>query len=296
MRRSSLECVRPGSRFAAAVFVVCLLARSGTSSATTRSCTVVGCCTAICPDSTIAECHRGAFEGCTCICRPRPSRTGLTIGGTAQLEGQITVTALDVSYPSDSLMSPRTLLQATLMVAPGQSHRVLARVLAAKWRSQIRANDSLQVVVSGDTVTVESPRVAAKYLVCSGSGPCTFGDANDLDLGVELNGLTFRGMARARPGDAVGATDGLKLVIEPNPSRMPQVRFRVPRTSMVDVSVFDLFGRRVATLVRAPLQRGSYSHRWNGADDSGRRVRDGLYFCRIVAGDAAWTERVQLLR
>ena len=296
MRRWLLECVRPSARVAVAVFVMCLLACSDSSSAATRSCTVVGCCTAICPDSTIAECLKGALEGCTCICKPRPSRTGLTIGGTAQLEGQITVTALDVSYPSDSLVSPRTLLQATLMVAPGQSHRALAQVLAANWRSQIRANDSLKVVVSGDTITVESQRVAAKYLVCSGSGPCTFGDANDVDLGVELNGLTFRGMSQVKPGDGVGALDGPKLVIEPNPSRMPQVRFRVPRASVVDVSIFDLFGRRVATLVRATLEKGSYSHRWNGHDDSGKRVRDGLYFCRIVAGSAAWTERVQLLR
>jgi flagellar hook capping protein FlgD len=301
MRCSSLERVLPQpwgsrSRVAAAVLVVCLLARSGISSAATRSCTVVGCCTAICPDSTIAECHKGVLDGCTCICRRRPSLTGLNIEGTAQLDGQITVTALDVSYPSDSLVPARTLLQATLFVAPGQSHRALAQALAANWRSQIRAKDSLKVVVSGDAVTVESPRVAAKYLVCSGSGPCAFGDANDLDLGVQLNGLTFRGIGQGRPGEGSGATDSLKLVIEPNPSRVPQVRFRVPRASVVDVSIFDLFGRRVATLVHATLHEGSYSHRWNGDDDSGRRARDGLYFCRIVAGDAAWIERVQLLR
>jgi len=206
------------------------------------------------------------------------------------------VTALDVSYPSDSLVPPRTLLQATLLVAPGETHRAFAEALAANWRSQIRAKDSLKVVVSGDSVTVESPRVAAKYLVCSGSGPCAFGDANDPDLGVELSGLKFRGIGEGRPGDGVGATDSLKLVIGPNPSRMPLVRFRVPRASVVDVSIFDLLGRRVAKVVHATLQAGSYSHRWNGDDDSGRRVRDGLYFCRIVAGDAAWTERVQLLR
>jgi flagellar hook capping protein FlgD len=301
MRCSSRERVLPRpwgtrSKVAAAVLVACLLARSGTSTAATRSCTVVGCCTAICPDGTIAECRKGVLDGCTCICMPRPSLTGLNIEGTVQLEGQITVSALDVSYASDSLVPPRILLQATLFVAPGQSHRALAQALAVNWRSQIRAKDSLKVVVSGDAVTVESPRVAAKYLVCSGSGPCAFGDANDLDLGVQLNGLTFRGIGHGRPSDGGGATDSLRLVIEPNPSRAPQVRFRVQRAAVVDVSIFDLFGRRVSTLVHATLQEGSYSHRWNGADDSGRPVRDGLYFCRIVAGDAARVERVQLLR
>jgi hypothetical protein len=223
--------------------------------------------------------------------------TGVNIGGTIDAAGEITVTALDVSYPSDSLVPPRTLLQATLSVAPGQSHKQLAQALAATWRSQIRPKDSLEVAVSGDAVTVESPRVAAKFLVCSGWGPCVFGDANDVDLGVALNGLTFRAFGPGEPGgDETGSSEGLKLAIQPNPSPMPQVDFRVPRRSMVDVSIFDLFGRRIATLVHAALRSGDYTHQWNGQDDSGRRVRDGLYFCRIVAGDATRIERLQLLR
>jgi hypothetical protein len=214
-----------------------------------------------------------------------------------QATGEITLMALDISHPADSLAPPRTILQSTLTVTPGQRHTDFAKALAAAWKAQVRPRDWLAVSLSGDAVTIESPRVAAKILVCTGTLPCLFGDANDVDLGVEINGLSFRGIgAGDLDTDESGAGPIVKLVVQPNPSRTPLIRYRLRQRSTVDVSVFDLFGRRIATLVHATLRVGDYSQMWNGRDDSGRPARDGLYFCRLVAGGVTSTARVQLLR
>jgi hypothetical protein len=302
MRCSPSERVLPqrwGSRskVAAAVIAACLFARSGVSSAATITCTIVGCCSANCPAGTIPVCHKGLFGSCTCQCDEGPAVTGVNIEGIIEAVGEITVMALDISQPPDSLRPTRTLVQSTLTVTPGQSHTDFAKALAAAWKAQIRPKDSITVNVSGDAVTLESPRVAAKYLVCTGAEPCLFGDANDVDLGVEINGLSFRGLGAGEPGaEENDSSVASKLVVQPNPSRSPLISFRLRQRSAVEVSVFDLFGRRITTLVHATLRVGDYSQTWNGRDDSGRPVREGLYFCRLVVGGVTQTARVQLLR
>jgi photosystem II stability/assembly factor-like uncharacterized protein len=48
------------------------------------------------------------------------------------------------------------------------------------------------------------------------------------------------------------------------------------------LGIVDASGRHVRTLLVEP---GIRSMRWDGTDDSGRRLPTGVYFCRLVAGD-----------
>jgi flagellar hook assembly protein FlgD len=59
----------------------------------------------------------------------------------------------------------------------------------------------------------------------------------------------------------------------------------------VDLGVFDLQGRKVATLVRGTLEAGNYTHAWNGLDDSGRSAGSGVYFYRLKVGAETYTLR-----
>jgi len=54
----------------------------------------------------------------------------------------------------------------------------------------------------------------------------------------------------------------------------------LPAASTVDVVVFDLAGRRVASLVHQPEPAGVHEYRWNGAGDGGGRVASGVYLAR----------------
>jgi len=74
-------------------------------------------------------------------------------------------------------------------------------------------------------------------------------------------------------------------------------------TVRLEVTVHDLAGRRVATLYRdglsaMPARTGSYTVpvRWAGTDDSGTRVRDGIYFLHVRAGSNEVTSKIILLR
>jgi hypothetical protein len=76
--------------------------------------------------------------------------------------------------------------------------------------------------------------------------------------------------------------------IVPNPLRR-DARFTLTleRAGVVDLAVYDVGGRRVATLHRGWLAAGMHSLRWNGERDGGGKTHAGVYLLR--ANDAGVT-------
>ena len=71
----------------------------------------------------------------------------------------------------------------------------------------------------------------------------------------------------------------------PNPFN-PSTRFTIsiPDRSNVSTSVFDLKGRRIATLLNSELDTGVYDLTWQGKNDIGSPVSAGIYILRVDAG------------
>lgn len=66
----------------------------------------------------------------------------------------------------------------------------------------------------------------------------------------------------------------------------------LPRNERVEVAVFDVVGRKVATLVSAAPGAGRHAVAWDRRDAAGRAARAGVYFVRASAGGASVTRRV----
>ena len=64
-----------------------------------------------------------------------------------------------------------------------------------------------------------------------------------------------------------------------NPETM--IQFDVPHRVDLTLSVYDLLGRRVKTLVKDNLDIGSYSIKWNGSSDAGEMLPSGMYFYEL---------------
>jgi len=80
---------------------------------------------------------------------------------------------------------------------------------------------------------------------------------------------------------------------EPNPfNPMTKIAFDLPLERQVTLSVFDVAGRRVKTLVDGVLPAGRHELSWRGQDDSGHDVGSGVYFLRMEAG--AFTQNVKM--
>ncbi len=78
----------------------------------------------------------------------------------------------------------------------------------------------------------------------------------------------------------------------PNPfNPSTEIQFSLPQRSRVTLTIFDLLGREVATLVSEELSGGSYSTRWDAAGFS-----SGVYLYRLQASEFVETKKLLLLR
>jgi hypothetical protein len=76
--------------------------------------------------------------------------------------------------------------------------------------------------------------------------------------------------------------------------RRVAIRYSLAAEGRVSLRVHDLTGRVVRTLADGVMRPGWYNVNWNGADDRGRELARGVYFCRFSAGDYLATEKVVL--
>jgi len=78
----------------------------------------------------------------------------------------------------------------------------------------------------------------------------------------------------------------------PNPfNPVTTIGFSIPEKTDVTLSVHDVLGRELATLLRAERPAGTYTVQWNGAGNSG-----GTYFARLQAGRQTQIVRMALLK
>ncbi|MCE5272544.1 T9SS type A sorting domain-containing protein [bacterium] len=64
----------------------------------------------------------------------------------------------------------------------------------------------------------------------------------------------------------------------------------------VHLSVFNLRGQTVATLVDRVVAPGQYTVNWDGRGRGGEKLSSGVYFYRITAGDFSFTRKMVLLK
>jgi len=83
----------------------------------------------------------------------------------------------------------------------------------------------------------------------------------------------------------------------PNPfNPATAIGFSIPQRMEVDLTVFDVSGRRVMTLVHGTMPAGRTNVAWNGRDANGRAVSSGVYFYRLRSGSRVQTMKMVLLK
>ena len=79
-----------------------------------------------------------------------------------------------------------------------------------------------------------------------------------------------------------------------NPSTV--IRYQLPDRTEVILTIFDISGREVRTLVKETLAAGKHSVTWNGTNNQGNRVSSGIYLYQLKAGNRSESRRMLLLK
>jgi subtilisin family serine protease len=189
-------------------------------------------------------------------------------------------------------------------------------------------DDGLEVVFNGaylhDGLAVRFLRTEPFVEVSPTSGSVPAKDSVDLTVSFDATGLLedyYEALLTLTSNDpdeslieiplgltvTLGAT-GAPVVVAPsrfalgratpNPfGTQTVIRFEIPRAGVhADLTVYDVTGRRVKTLVSGPQTAGYHLVVWDGKDGGGHRVAAGTYFYRLRAGEFDQSHRMVRLR
>ena len=83
----------------------------------------------------------------------------------------------------------------------------------------------------------------------------------------------------------------------PNPfNPVTTLRYDLPEDAMANITIYDMMGRQVSTLVNRKQTAGYKSVQWNATNSAGSPVSAGIYLYMIQAGEFRQTKKMVLLK
>ena len=83
----------------------------------------------------------------------------------------------------------------------------------------------------------------------------------------------------------------------PNPfNPTTTIKYQLPEISVVNISIYDMLGNLVKTLVNTSEPPGIKSIQWNATNNQGEPVSAGVYLYKIQTGDFVDTKKMILLK
>ncbi len=137
----------------------------------------------------------------------------------------------------------------------------------------------------------------------------TTAEVHSYDYADNLSDVNYRGKVyyRLKQVDYDGASDyssSVEVTYEPKPNDFvldqnypnpfnpeTSIKYSIPEGSHVKVTVYDLLGNQVQTLVDEYKPAGTYSVKFNGAE-----LTSGIYIYRLQAGEFVSTKRMALIK
>jgi len=88
-----------------------------------------------------------------------------------------------------------------------------------------------------------------------------------------------------------------ELEIYPNPaSGIVSIEFENNKEQHIDLSVFDISGKHIITLINKNIPQGRQQLLWNGTDKNGKEAKSGSYVVRLSYGRNFVTQAVEIVK
>ncbi|MBN2829515.1 MAG: T9SS type A sorting domain-containing protein [Candidatus Cloacimonetes bacterium] len=83
----------------------------------------------------------------------------------------------------------------------------------------------------------------------------------------------------------------------PNPfNPETTINFSIPKESKVTLTIYNIKGQQVATLVNEVMNSGNNQILWRGLDGKGNKVTSGVYFYKLTTFEKTLTNKMLLLK
>ena len=110
--------------------------------------------------------------------------------------------------------------------------------------------------------------------------------------------LVYNGSATAVERHDLAKVDEFQLFDNyPNPfNPTTSIMFSLPTSSHISLSVYNMLGQKVRTLVDEKLSAGSHTVSWNGQNEMGQPVSSGIYLYRIEGSFGVKTKKMTFMK
>jgi len=83
----------------------------------------------------------------------------------------------------------------------------------------------------------------------------------------------------------------------PNPfNPLTEIQFDIPSATQINVSIFNLMGQKVKTLVNEQVAPGYHAVQWDGTNENGFSVSTGMYFYTLNTGNHSAMKKMLFLK
>jgi hypothetical protein len=107
---------------------------------------------------------------------------------------------------------------------------------------------------------------------------------------------SFFGAASGVRSPETDFESSLQVEVSPNPfAGTTLLRFSLPETQRVAVTVYDVRGRLISSVFDGIEEAGMHEAVWKDTGPDGRRATPGIYFCRVATAGTAETMKMILL-
>ena len=160
--------------------------------------------------------------------------------------------------------------------------------------------DSLGIYTVEDEIFVGEYDIYVSY-----QGFLPYFDTITIVYGLNIYNIGLKRLTGIAEGISLGIIPQSYALYQscPNPfSQSTVIRYQIPKLavgpygSAVNLTIYNLSGRLVRTLVDESQKLGYYKIIWDGKDASGRKVSTGTYFCRLEVDNFVSTKKLTVIR
>jgi hypothetical protein len=202
----------------------------------------------------------------------------------------------------------------------GANHRFIIEYDSVPYYGATTIMDKFQIIIYDTTLAAYDGHneIVVNYMTANRFNSNTIGiedPTNQFGICALFNDTLHRGFGPFRARKAIKyttdppylqglsndalteLTTNLLATINPNPFKdLCQIRLQIRQEGKVDLKIYDITGREVCNLIHGSLKPGTYTYYWNGTDNNGKRVANGIYFSKLETPNEKLIKKMILIQ
>jgi len=197
--------------------------------------------------------------------------------------------ALTNLYDSNPIDNPNGQPDDRFMVIMSESRTMANSIILREWNNTGSPDSFNAIPASGSHVTIPLNFSGIRYIAFYGESTIPDNGLHDLFL----DNVRICAPSGVSQDETSAMADFGFQSCYPNPfSEIAALPYRLREAGNVRIEIYNLKGQRLKTLVNEHKSPGVNLVQWDGTDDQGRDVSNGIYFCRLSSGSQQSTQKL----